>query len=357
MNCKKVTLMFLLIVILFPSFLSFSSVCSAQSFDLIKVDEYNINVGYTINVEGNYAYIADNNGISIFDISDPSNVVIEQTIPLSSACVSAHLVDGLIYAACGTDGFYIINVTDISNSEILGHDDVFATGIFVQGDLAFVSDFFSGLIIFDISDKSNPVEESLYFQSGNVWATVAKGEIAYIANPSLGIEVLNVTEPSNPVKIATLSSASGATHLSINENRLYVGMHGSGLNIFDISTLSTPVLLGSYDDSDDGEELGLRGNDTYLAVADNFGIELFDISNLPSVSKIAEYRDNIGAAHDVEMVDNHIYAVDGRTGFVILEITTQPVPTTEANLSMYTIISLLLVLSLMNVINQRKRKK
>lgn len=280
-----------------------------------------------------------------------------QNVSLPVGSLSTHIVDGIAYAACATDGFYIINVTDISDPEILAHETVNAKRVFVEGDLAFLSDYYSGLTILNISDKNNPVEESFYHQSGDIWATVAKGDVAYIANPAIGIEVLNVTEPSTPVRISVISSVSGGTHMSINEDKLYVGKHGNGLAILDISIPSNPILLGSYNDYDDGEELGLRGNNTHLAVADNFGIELFNITNLPSISKIAEYRDNVGAAHDVEIIDNYIFAVDGYTGFFVLEITDQTTPSdTGMNFGIYSFLSLLVLISTKIVLNQRKIK-
>jgi len=337
---------------------SLSSISSAQSFSLIKVDDYLINVGYSIDIEGNYAFIADNDGISIFDISDPTNVVYEQNIPLPTGAFGVHINDGIVYAAGKTSGFYIINVTDILDPEIIGHHAGSAVRVFVQDDLAFVSDYFNGLTIYDVSNKSNPVDESFYFMSGNIWGTVAKGEVAYIANPALGIEVLNVTDPTTPVRIAILSSAVGATHLSIHENKLYVGKNGNGLNIFDVSTPSSPVLLGSYYDNDGGEELGLRGNDTYLAVADNFGIELFNITSLPTVTKLAEYRNNVAAAHDVEMIGNYIYAVDGNRGFFVLEISMQPTePTTSETSGITLLISFFTITTCVNAYDLYKKRR
>ncbi len=354
---KKITPFFMMIILLILSMMSFSSISSAQSFSLVKVDDYNINVGYSIDIEGNYAFIADNDGISIFDISDPTNVVNELNIPLPTGAFGVDVYDGFLYAAGASSGLYIINVTDIHDTEFLGHHIKSSVSVFVQEDLAFVSNYFSGMTIFDVSNKSNPIDESFYYMSGAIWATVAKGDVAYIANPNLGIEVLNVTNPTTPNRIMILSSAAGATHLSIQENKLYVGKHGNGLNVFDVSTPSSPSLIGSFDDNDGGEELGLRGNDTYLAVADNFGIELFDIVDLPTLTKLAEYRNNVGAAHDVEMKENYIYAVDGETGFFVLRIDVHPGTSpsaTETNYPLFICISLLIVIA--KSVNKKLRK-
>ena len=337
-----------LILVMFIWMSLFTSRIYAQTFELDMIEDLRINVGYAIDIEGNYAFVADNDGVSIIDITDPTNVILTKLLNLPSAAFGIQVIDGIAFVACSTSGFYIINITDIYNPVVLSHNTLTGTAVrvFIQGNLAFISDYFNGLTIYDISSKSNPTEESFYYVSGSIWYTVSKDDIAYTANSELGIEVLNISDPTTPVRLSILPSTVSSTHLSIHENKLFVGRHGNGLKIFNISNPSSPTLMGSYYDSDGGEELGLDGNDTYLAVADNFGIELFDIESLPTITKLAEYRENVGAAHDVIMKDNFIYAVDGLTGFFVLEIKPQ-LTTTESKFFYCTFFSIAIVILLM----------
>ncbi|MFW9852892.1 MAG: hypothetical protein ACFFDS_08115, partial [Candidatus Thorarchaeota archaeon] len=66
---KKVEIV-LISVIFFSSFF-FVLQISAQTFELVKIDNLNINVGYSIDIEENYAFVADNDGFSIIDITNP----------------------------------------------------------------------------------------------------------------------------------------------------------------------------------------------------------------------------------------------------------------------------------------------
>ena len=356
MSQKSKIVIFVIITLLTLPLLPFTALTSAQSFNLVRVDEYDIDVGYTIQIESNYAYITGNDGLIIFNVSDPNNVNMVQNVTLPYGSLGAHVVEGIAYIADLYAGFYIVNLTDIYSPEIIGHDNstTIATNAFVLDDLAFITDYDNGVFIYDVSNKSDPVLESQYYTGGNYWQTAAKGEIVYIANPQIGIDVVNITEPSTPMRISVISSTLGVTCLTIHDNYLYAGKHGNGLNVFDISTPASPVLLGSYYDNDGGEELGVRGNGTLMAVADNYGVELFDITGLPTISKITEQRDNVVAAHDCELLGNYIFVVDGASGFFVLEIVEQHETPTVVSYPVQTSLLLFVILSL-SVVKLSKR--
>ncbi|MHA1199711.1 MAG: LVIVD repeat-containing protein [Candidatus Heimdallarchaeaceae archaeon] len=324
-----------------------------ETFSLNYIDDCYLNVGYHINIEENYAFVADNDGISVIDISDPTDISRLTIIDFPSAVFGLQIIGNFAYVGGSNAGFYILDITDIYNPITLGHHNHTGAAIkvFIQDDFAFVTDYFSGLSIYDISNKSDPIFEYHYIGVGSIWDVVVLSDVAYIANP-YSVEVLNVTDPTSPVQIMTLSNTYDATHLSISGDKLFVGKHGQGLSVYDISVPTTPILLGSYSDDDGGEELGLRGNDTFLCVADNYGIELFDLTSLPTITKLAEYRDGVGAAHDLEFVGNYIYAVDGETGIFVLEIVSESDSTSESNFLLLT--GLIATMSLISIKRRRK---
>jgi len=181
-----------------------------------------------------------------------------------------------------------------------------------------------GLKIFDIDNHANPVKIGDYFYSGRVDDVVVIDNIAFLANPSLGVEVINVTLPSSPQRIRTIATPSGATSLSFNEDLLFVGCYTSRVWVIDISSPKNPSILGSHTDSDDGEAQGVAGNSTHLYVADNYGVEFLNISNLPDVTEVAELRQGISGAHDIDFIDNFLFIAGGSltTGFIIFEISS-----------------------------------
>jgi len=321
---NKILIYLLSFVCLSVFFLPYSTANTNETLYLNHISDCYVNVGYHINIKDDYAFVADNDGITVIDISDPNDISWLTTIDLPSSAFGLQIVDNTAYVAGSNEGFYIIDISDIYNPLILGHHSHNGTAhkVFVLENLAFVADYYSGLRIYDITNSSNPILECLYYETGNIWDVAVRSNIAYVANP-YGLEVLNVSNPSAPVQLSVLPFSYDSTHLSIHGDKLFVGRHGQGINVYDISTPSSPSFISSYWDDDEGEELGLRSNDTILCVADNYGIELFDISGLPTISKLAEYRDGVGAAHDLELDGNYIYAVDGLTGIFVLEISNE----------------------------------
>ena len=70
---RKYFTFFFLFLSFSPLFLSKIVSCQTQhSLYLNKIGECNFVVGYDVSVTGNYAYVTNNDGIMIVDITDPS---------------------------------------------------------------------------------------------------------------------------------------------------------------------------------------------------------------------------------------------------------------------------------------------
>ena len=95
-------------------------------------------------------------------------------------------------------------------------------------------------------------------------------------------------------------------------------------------------------------------------MADNYGIELFNVSDSASIIKIAEIRESINAAHDIDVDDNYIYVALGG-GLLILEVGTIP-DNSEPDYLPYVIISIvsvvvgIAILIFFKIIKKRKTK-
>ena len=232
-NLTVLSLVIFTLTLCFPSSVSGNN----EIFYLNYISDCYVNVGYHVNIIADYAFVADNDGISVIDISDPTDISRLTIIDLPSGAFGLHIIDNTAYVACAGSGFYIINISDIYNPVILGyhsHDGI-AHKVFVSNNLAFVADYTSGLRIYDITNKSDPILECLYYNTGNIWDVAVSSDIAYLANP-YGLEVLDVSDPSTPIQLSILPASSDSTHLSIHEEKLFVGRHGQGIKVYNIST-------------------------------------------------------------------------------------------------------------------------
>lgn len=278
--------------------------------------------GYDVDINGNYAYITGNDGYIVIDIQNPARPKKIGEFGIDNGAFGIFVKDSIAYVAA--DGLYITDVSDPANPTLLGQENIegVSNNVFALGDYVYVSNYEIGLQIIDVTDLTNPTKIAEYSQDGRADGVVVRDNFAYVANPNSGISVLNLTIPSSPQKVRILSATDGATGISTYEDLLFVGCYSSNVVVFDISIPSNPILLGVHTDDDDGEAQGVAGNSTHLYVADNYGVEFLNISNLPIITEVAEQRQGVSAAHDIDFKGNFLYIAGGSiTGSLIFEVS------------------------------------
>ncbi len=100
-------------------------------------------------------------------------------------------------------------------------DNMSAMEVKVAGNLAYVADLNAGLVIFDITDKSSPVEVSRYRLSGADGIDVV-GNRAYLASTFGEIAVLDITTPSQPVLIGSSTQPANSKDVRVVGDLVYI---------------------------------------------------------------------------------------------------------------------------------------
>ena len=188
--------------------------------------------------------------------------------------------------------------------------------------MAYVSYSATGFNVFNISIPESPQLIGSYSDTRSDSIQV-KDDCVFFANAEEGLRVVNVTDPNNPHLIQTITQTVGANDIFISDNVLYLARWGMGIKVFDITNPSSPLLLDSYDDDDGGEELGLVERNEFLYVADNSGVEVFNVSNPNSIFEVTQLTSDISAAHDIDVDSRFIYVAMGG-GLLILEVSPTP---------------------------------
>ncbi|PLW80738.1 hypothetical protein C0585_01170, partial [Candidatus Woesearchaeota archaeon] len=157
-------------------------------------------------VRGDYAYVTsqDDNGLSIIDVSDPTNPVEVGYVTDSEVGGTATTLDGAsdVFVSGGyayvtsrdDDGLSVIDVSNPTNPAEVGYIDTILNSpqtIFVSGDYAYIPTDDEGLSIVDISDPTNPFEIDFISDSevggtattlDGPWGVFVSGGYAYIAS-------------------------------------------------------------------------------------------------------------------------------------------------------------------------------
>lgn len=274
--------MFILLILAISPFINFGQYCA--SFDLTLEDE--IDLGCPKNtltalhdqMGRNYLYTANaQGGFSVLSTSDPedlTSVVYLDATNFEDFTVNRITQDGnYLYLAIGTvfgahdqpSGLAIINVTDPLSPVVediwTSETDGGAAYVAVRGDLAYLCGLSNGVIVLNISDKTDITFVSSYIPPtdwpvgtdvGKIKARniVLNGDVAYLAYDAGGMRILDISNASELVEIGRYSNPAmdGAARAYNNiikrGNLLYIAVDYAGMEVLDISNMADVTLHG-----------------------------------------------------------------------------------------------------------------
>jgi len=278
-----------------------------------------------------YIYLASTNaGIKVLDISLSGVTSLNNTITniqLGGLSVINLIQHGVyLYATLGDiwstneeSGLAIIDVTDPTSPIVLDFYSLSGTSggagaVFIEGDFAYLAGMQSGLIILDISDKSNITFKSQL--------------------------VLQNDFPHNQTGGSGLYNARG---IAIKNNTAFICYDRGGLRIVDVSNVNSPAQINQYvftdliDNATAYNNIEIHNNLAYITL-DYYGVEILDISNPMSIIQVGWWHGTgwqtptndailwsnaIGHANELALdtVCNKLYLSAGKSDIVVLDVS------------------------------------
>ncbi len=229
-----------------------------------------------IEIVGNIALIAGQDGFFAYDISDPSSPVLETHLPIT---VVSFDVEGDIAACVSATTLNLVDISDPSAPFVIGTSAEIYPGLDValQGNYAYVTQrigFDSDLLIFDISNPSTPQLVSTYFDdTADFIGLQPAGEYLYLSTDNY-IHTLDISDPMNVHSVKMLSG--GATRFELDGDYLYAASGYSGLRIYDVFYPESPQLLNTFNTA--GVAQGIQFDGDLAVVADQTAAELFHLA-------------------------------------------------------------------------------
>lgn len=266
-----------------------------------------------ISQSGNYVYaslggfqgIAQRAGMAIFDITDPTNVMVtdiwDSTTFNQGAAIA--ITDGdYAYLGVMEKGIIVLDVSDKDNMQYVSDyqpdpnwphiPGLFSTpnarGMAVRGNYLYLCYDAGALRIIDISDKQNPTEVGRYINGtldsvaqpayNNV---VLVDNYAYVTVDYCGIDIVDISNPANPQNVgwidpwdcgtATWDGNAGHTNgirAYRNNTILFVSGADTEILAYDITNRTNPTEIGAYYALlDSNVTWSLDVNDSYVALA------------------------------------------------------------------------------------------
>lgn len=202
-----------------------------------------------------------------------------------------------------------------------------ATGIFVQGNLAYVASGTNGLVILDISNPTRPTRVGNLRGGGSAVDVFVRQTFAFVAFAASArdpgsVQVIDVQDPANPKLVG--SRRSDAQGVAATDTHVYLAAGIGGLLILNYSNPANLVLAGGYDTPRNATSV--RVFDDKLFVTDSFaGLYIFDLTNPGKPARVGNY-DSPGYLGDVWVRGNLAFLADGASGLSIVDFSDPSSP-------------------------------
>ena len=248
--------------------------------------DLNKEVSYDIAISEPYVFIANGaEGLSIYDISN-ANTGVNPTFVSQILDIDTSIEDG-----CATD----LDEMGMCYDEIYGE---YSYKVKVDGQYAYVAIGYSGLAIIDISDISNPNVVKIVDTQGQAFGVDISGDYAYVADDTNYIEIIDISTPSSASIVAGFTALQGysskyAYDIQIVGDYAYVASYRAGLNILDISSPLSPTVVGQVDGSTNNQyarDVFVMGDLAFIN-QQTAGFRVIDISDKENPTIVAT-KDN-----------------------------------------------------------------
>lgn len=223
-----------------------------------------------------------------------------------------------------------------------------------------------GLAIIDVSDPASPVIlDTFVYQglTGGAGDVKVKGNYAYLAANQNGLVILDISNKSNIQYVSTLpldmnfphspmgaASMFNARGIELKGNNAYIAFDRGGFRIVDISNVNSPSQVGQYcsdsliNKATAYNNVVVHNNIAYVAI-DYYGMEILDVSNPAAITQISHWHpanwapatndygtwnNALGHANEIayDSVCQKIYMSAGKSDVVSIDVSNPANPTT-----------------------------
>ena len=212
-------------------------------------------------VSGNYAYIGyiKHGAFQIIDVYDPERPIEKGYLETNSFYAMTLVVsENYAYMTSDWSPLYIIDISDANNPSIVSSFEMDANlwALFLSGEYLYVgaarNDGKSDLSIVNVSDPLNPYTMGSCNFAGWPHSISLYGEYAFVTDPWSYLEIYNISNPASPESLDIYTDYNAA-NLCIFGNFGYI--NDSSLKIINVSDPKNIRLVTKYN---------LPANDTFL---------------------------------------------------------------------------------------------
>jgi hypothetical protein len=199
-----------------------------------------------------------------------------------------------------------------------GRTNIYAYDVQVDGDHAFLTDYDSGIAVYNIQNPASVTRED---DPDHAWSgsrIQLSGSLAYVTGLNGQLGIFDVSLVDEPRLRGSYYQGGPGGSATARDPYVFFANSANGLEILNAAQITNLVRVASYTLSNAVPGgVQLRGKYAYIAYG-TAGLRVLDISD-PTHPSLAGSFDTGGNATDVEVVGRHIYIADGAWGVTILE--------------------------------------
>ena len=176
------------------------------------------------------------------------------------------------------------------------------------------------LEVYDISNKSSPINTLNISEISKPLRIAVSGETAFVTDEDKGLFILGFQNPSNPLIYKDFKIDGKASDLYVSGNIVYlIDSSKHKVLVIDVSNKFSPVLVNSFDYKD-GTPTDVFVNGNYLFIAVSHYIEIRDLSNDKVNSPVIATVKTTDNVEQVDVFGNYLYSSEADDTLEIFDI-------------------------------------
>ena len=270
---------------------------------------------FGVALDGAHAYVGDQRGLNVINVSQPASPFVEGYLDTSSALLHVAASRNLVFVNWDFSELRVIDVSDPANPALVGALPITdIQSLSTNGGLVFLAD--GEIQIIDVHDPSLPEVIGRFSPPDDPVDVVVSGDFAYAAAGS-EMRVWDVLDPASPISIANLDLPASSLGIDVVENTAFLSDFQDGLRVVDIGDPTAPVEIGHLDIS--GYGFGrLAVADGFAYIVDYHGLVMVDVSD-PTTPAFPRRGPGYFDGQDLAVSGTTVYVAAGGQGLFIFE--------------------------------------
>ncbi len=271
-------------------------------------------------VQGNYAYLARDDGVRVVDLSNPKQPGVIATPKLPGGALASA---GRFLYVLAENKLHVVDIDKPAAPKVVAaHDlreNLFFEDLAVAGTHAYLVHT-KGLQVFDISDPAKPRQEGSCPLEGRVQSIAVAGKYAYVGTEHHGLRIVDVSNPAKPEEVGQFKSSGDFMAVAVAGDFAYVADFDAAkaaLWIIDVSDRKQPKEAARYD-AGIASGVAISGKRVFLAAGN---LHVLDVTDPTKPKKLASYGAGTDVAGHVAVAGDYVYLTgEGAHDFTILRI-------------------------------------